>query len=475
MVHESQVHDVLIAGLNSVLDHPSIEKRFDEHRWGNLFQGGMSKYFANLRDVNRYLSTLSFHVGVFRSNNSFEVNPVDLTAIEVIRLFEPEVYHELASNKAMMTSSLQFVGDSQQQRDQRKAAATAIVNKAQAEKQEVMEEMLKQLFPRFGTALGGSHYLEDFDEGWYRELRVCAADAFDRYFTMAVPKGDISQAALDRVLAVTGNRDALRDELCQAARDRTLPQLLDRLEAYKKEIPIDHEPAFSTAIFDVGDELPADRPGMFGISTEMHAVRIVYWHLLLEKDIARRSQLLVSTVTATTGFRLPVEFVAIEVQRAAAKEDERSTRSVDAPTLAQLKELCVAKLADAAANGRLVASPSLASLLYRWRDWAGIDAPRQFAAAAVVEPQGALRLAKAFLNRSVSQGMNDHVGRENWFLTLGNLETFVDFTAVEAGLRQLNAVEQTPEDRRAIEKFTEAVARRRAGKPDLSGDTLRED
>jgi predicted KAP-like P-loop ATPase len=101
-IEDNRMQRVLLNGLDGVLKNIPSEK-FNKGRWGNLFVGALKPYFTNLRKINRFLSTLSFHFALFRSQDSFEVNPVDLIGIETLRVFEPGVYQALAHNKAAFT------------------------------------------------------------------------------------------------------------------------------------------------------------------------------------------------------------------------------------------------------------------------------------------------------------------------------------------------------------------------------------
>jgi hypothetical protein len=76
----------------------------------------------------------------------------------------------------------------------------AILERASAARLESVRELIKNLFPTVEWAFGGSNYGSDFAESWFRELRVCSDDVFDRYFHFDLPKGDLSQATIDRLL-----------------------------------------------------------------------------------------------------------------------------------------------------------------------------------------------------------------------------------------------------------------------------------
>jgi predicted KAP-like P-loop ATPase len=189
---------VLFAGLDDILGQGRVAERFDQQRWGNVFVAGLRPYFDNLRNVRRFLATLSFHVGLLRTQGSLEVNPVDLTALEVLRLFEPKVYEQLAGAKSLFTTRRGQLGRDD---EETRRAINSIVDQGADDHRSNVQEILKQLFPPVSWVWGGPDYAGDMVEDWMRDLRICAAPIFDRYFQFAIPRGDISQADLDRILS----------------------------------------------------------------------------------------------------------------------------------------------------------------------------------------------------------------------------------------------------------------------------------
>ena len=105
MIDTASVHRVLLQRLDSLLSVGTVSARFSQKRWGNIFFSSLGPYFRTLRDVNRFISTLAFQFSSFSTDGAFEVNPVDLIALEVIRLYEPEVYRAVQSNKDILTAT----------------------------------------------------------------------------------------------------------------------------------------------------------------------------------------------------------------------------------------------------------------------------------------------------------------------------------------------------------------------------------
>jgi predicted KAP-like P-loop ATPase len=466
-IEDNRTQSVLSNGLDQVLENIPSEK-FNKVRWGNLFVGALKPYFTNLRKINRFLSTLSFHFALFRSQDSFEVNPVDLIGVETLRVFEPGVYQALAHNKAAFTD----LPDRSllPQDEEYRAAVKTVLERASEETRDHAKELLKQLFPPAERALGGSRYGSDFADEWYRQQRVCSSQFFDRYFSFAIPEGDLSQAQIDRILAKTNNRDELCSELRGLADQGLLDVAMQRLEAYKQQISLDRAVPFITGLFDIGEMLSEQSGGMFDISPSMHASRIIYWYLKTSDSQENRREALRICVTDTVGLSLPAHFVSIQEQ-ALTEGRTGEPLLLDAPIVEELKGILRAKIELAAANGDLNKNPHLLMILFQWRNWGGQEQATAFCRELISSQDGALRLLNIFLVRSVSHSMGDYVGRERWYIQLASIEFFLPWEDVDKSLTGLDETVLSPQYRRGVDAFREAVKRRREGKKDLGSPT----
>lgn len=465
VVDQGQVDRVLFEGLNRVLASEEAAEHFDKTRWGNLYYGALQPYFNTLRDVNRYLSTFEFHASLFREERSFEVNPIDLIGLEVLRVFEPEVYQQVAQNKRLLTS-----GRPRRRGGQNEEKRERIQSIVEAGSQEGVEELLKQLFPSAEWAFGGSSYASGFRGRWFRELRVCSEDRFDRYFRLTIPKGDIPQGEIRGLLSAADDRNELRSRFEVFAEEGLLAVLFEHLEAYTEDVPLDAVGSFVTAIFDVGDDLPEERGGMFSVSPQMRAIRVAYQVLRRLDGPEGRADTLRRAIEETRGLSVPVQMVAIERQ-GAEREDESDRRLVTDDQLEELESTAASRIQEVAENGNLRNVQNLASVMYRWQEWADDDAPRRYCENLSQTPEGALILAKAFLHRSLSHGFGDYVSRERWYINIGEVEEFVSWERIDEQLEALDTESLNPEEQRAVEAFQEAADRRRRGEPDLDPRT----
>lgn len=303
-IEGTRLEKVLLAALDKLLTEADAGGRFDQTRWSNLFLGALRPYFQTLRDVYRYLASLSFHVSLFRSAASFEVNPVDLIALEVLRVFEPAVYQRLPGAKRELTSSRAPAHGSHDQNERTKKLIESIVEAASQRDQ--AREIVKALFPPVEWVFPGLTSDHHFEKKWLRDLRLCHADVFDRYFHLAIPEGDISQAELDQLLSLVGNREALVAEFRKLNGRGLLGTALDRLEAHEQKVDPDRAVPFITALFDIGDELSKDQGDFFSISPDRRASRITRGYLKQVSDPGTRVKILKEAMETSTALYFPI-------------------------------------------------------------------------------------------------------------------------------------------------------------------------
>lgn len=456
-IERTRLEKILFEGLNEFLAEEVVKQHFDQTRWGNVFVGGMREYFETLRDVKRFLATLSFHVGLFKKNSTFEVNPIDLFALETVRLFEPGIYHRLRISKELLTA----------QRDRHDEAQCSqqvkdIINEASQANRARTKEILTQLFPQIGWVFGGSTYGSDFYEGWFRELRICSPERFDKYFYLAISETDISQADLNRIVALVGDRENLVAELRALDKRGLLGVTVDRLEAYKQKISLQFAIPFVTALFDIGDDLPEEQPGGAFISPEMHVSRIIYWYLKQEDDPAKRLEILVQSIKATTGLVMPIMRVSFESDDDSRKKKPESFL-VDEVSVKQLQDACLDKIREVAASGLLYTNRRLAFILYYWHDWAGDEEPRNWVTNLISSDEGLLIFLVAFLERVTSTSMGDKVSRVIWQIRPSSMEKFVEPDILEQRINKLPRANLTEQQQAAVEAYHKALKRRQQG------------
>jgi len=457
-IQRAMLTDVIIERLNEILAKLPDWSPGDESRWTDLFFQHLHEYFGTLRDVYRFLAAFEFHAGVFGDSKSYEVNIVDLFTLEVLRLFEPQVYERLARSKQLLVNGT--ISPFDKSTDASKKALQELLEGSHH--LDSVRAALSELFPRASWAWGGYHYADGFDQQWTSAKRVGTETHFDKYFFFAVPEGDLSQVELDRFIGNSGNRESSRDFLRGVKHDGRIERCLIRLDYEKDQIPLEHAVPFVTAMLDEGDDLPR-RTSMLGTDPEMHLFRIIYWYLLRLKTVEEREAVLKTAIETTDGLYEPAHLVS----SAEPYEDRRADYQplISEQALPGFQQLCSAKIAAAAGGGTLLAHPHMLSLLFYWLKWTDGTAVRKWAESTVQQPSSAIAFLRGFVQFMKRQGMGSLVTRNIPRIDLKSVEQFISLDVLEASLAE--AQPATADDEQAVNLFRKVLARRRKGLPDL--------
>ncbi len=463
MIDAARTRLVLLQGLNSLLSHEGISKRFVEKRWANIFWSSLGTYFVTLRDVNRFLSTLAFHIALLSSDGLLEVNPIDLIGLEAMRLYEPEVYKALQANKALLTAM------SKAEKPEATIARqmlSAIVDSGSKDHKGEITALIKHLFPTVEWAFDGPSYMQDYGQRWYRDLRVCSAKVFDRYFRLAISGGELSQVSSRRLLDARGDRERLRSELEMLFAQDLGDLALEELAVYQDEVAAPQVDAFITAIFDIGDKISDAVRQMFEVPRLWRAGYLIQHCLEKLQDVDARASVLGNAMRNTTGLILPLEFLDLITPDSSDGSNSGKGRLLPEHTVLELRKIGIQKLRDAASSGALASHQKVARLINFWRKWGQPKEASEYADEITKSEAGILRLLKSFVLRSTGHQLGDYVATERRYIRGQDIELLIAADVLEARLKHFPLEKLTEEEGVAVRAFEEAMERRRAGKSD---------
>lgn len=452
---QSQVQKQLFLGLDKIIERDNAGRAFSQARWSEVFLQGISVYFKNIRDVKRFLPAISLASESFLNNGSYDANFIDVTALEVLRVFEPSVYHQIPVLRKVLTRAVKRNRSDIDEKD--KVALEALVGLATETRQPNVRKILQVLFPSTIRHFEFEFYTPSGDEDdWYKALRVCHPEVFDRYFQLVLPTQGIRQADIDAVLAELGAKDRLVAVLNQLADRGMLDSFLDRFDSYKTDIPSDNCLSFITSLFDVCDRLSFEEIGRFEIRSDIFAVRIVWWALKKLPGSIERVDCLCGAMARTSGVFLPVS-IASEI------EDEKES-IVDASDMPSLTLAALEIIRSAAVDGRLQNQKRLGYLLYRWMKWGDANEVREWVEELVHSHEGSLHFlrSKCGYIRSFPAGMP----KTTWKYTLSDVEKYIDVDAFYERVKQIPVELMDERDKELVAAYEKALKRRAEGLPE---------
>ncbi|WP_407303890.1 P-loop NTPase fold protein [Acinetobacter sp.] len=292
-----QVHEVLFKLLNNVINsHTDADKKFDQERWAEIYHNGLKNYFNNLRNVYRFNSTLSFNFNLFKNNDIFEADPIDLVGIECLRVFEPTVYERVSQSKKAFTTLRSSSGDNQADKVKYSKVIEDVIKSSSEENRESVKGILECLFPTTQWITSNYyHHYESYQE-WFTQLRICHKDHFDKYFKLSFDSEDFSTSDFVSFLQLTADREPLKEHILSLDTRNVLEDFLSKFEAYSKQVPHENFNSYLYAMLDAADEINSESSKFLGFSAQTHLFRLSSWCLQDIQDIKSRAKLLIDYI-----------------------------------------------------------------------------------------------------------------------------------------------------------------------------------
>lgn len=448
-----KLESVLFERLNELLSSPAIDSKFQQERWRELYIPGLRPYFGNMRDVNRFVSTLDFHIECFKGEKTFEVNPVDLIAIEVLRVFEPGIYKAVCLSKQYLTEKYE-----DKQKEEYKKIFDDVVMVGSKDKKKAIEKILSVLFFNVSKIFEEDMF-GDSAESDFKYSRISHSEIFDRYFYFKTPTGDIANSEIETILASTSDRDKLYQFLSTHKEKGQLKILLDRISNYTEEISLGDAVAFITALFDISDNLPEEEA--FAIGEKSHISRIFRNYILREKDPQRRFEILTESIKDTTGLYMPVYLVHGEDSRHESKKSPDRYVVAD-DKVGIIKQQCIEKIQSSAESGEIFSNDKCFYILYLWHKWGDSEKIKEFALQNSEDNQRFSFIAFSACTIVVSSSGKEV--KRRYELDLKYFEKIYDIEYLTEKLNKINIDDIDANGKIGIETLSRALKRRAAGK-----------
>ncbi|MBS1955303.1 MAG: AAA family ATPase [Cyanobacteria bacterium SZAS-4] len=226
------------------------QKDFDKKRWEKLFPL-IRPFFKTPRTINRYVNALKFNLNLFRGSEANEINPIDLIALEVLRLCQPEFYETLHESKSIIFDvaiKYKIARNDRNGKMQLKEKLETVFAKLEGETKGSCKNLFFELFRHTAWLYDYTPWSPDDDLLMASELRICDELSFDRYFLYRVPNNDISQASIEELLKNTGDGPALFLELRKLVDFHASALILSKLDMNLKRVSLEDPAGFVEAI-----------------------------------------------------------------------------------------------------------------------------------------------------------------------------------------------------------------------------------
>lgn len=261
---ENQIRLRLWEGLEKVASETNTDLSSQARRFAEFWNAFLKLRICNLRDCHRLLRTLAFHAGALTRGGALEVDLLDLVGVDFLRVFDPPLYHRLASEIPTKLWSSAILSPTQKDADSKRVLD--LVN-ASTLGEQVACGVLISLFPHLAERLKKFLEANQLQTLTYRSptktspLGIGNIDRAEVYFRLDVAAGDLPEARVKDFAGAMDDAVRMYKLLQEFKARKWLLQLFGRLRSDPQLIADGQIAArILLAVSSISDELES-KPG----------------------------------------------------------------------------------------------------------------------------------------------------------------------------------------------------------------------
>lgn len=226
--------------------------RGEARRTNDLIHKIVVPEIRTLRDVHRFCNIISV---TYKSVKNC-VSVADFIVLECFRVFHPNLYHMIRSNKLILTR----ITDSPEYKDKNVLDHDSRFLSGELKSNRLdLKKSLEMIFPSLNPK--SLKEIPDLLPQWNQDKRVCSALHFDTYFQFSISDDAISNEEFSEFVGNASNKDFVEETISnykkqKSAYGRTkLSFLLEKIERTNNAISVDDAKPFLVTLYSVSEEL----------------------------------------------------------------------------------------------------------------------------------------------------------------------------------------------------------------------------
>lgn len=398
---EQDIRGILFSELDKAInrfypDKPILDGKHEEDRWSELLYHGFGELFTSVRDIKRYISSLSLDWSIVGTS---DVNKIDFLGIEAIRVFAPLFYNAISANEEIFIKSHKmrsFFADENKANEARHARFNELLDKFTSPKErEAIMEICGHLFPQIGSR--GS-YSEDTQE---KELMISHPNRFKFYFQLGIPTGEVSEGRVQEVIEAAENLESFKDAILQAKEDKNIRRILRRLLVLRENLGSKKIKNILLTLWELEDKIKEHREEIFDYDDVDTQIMRFGYHSLIAIPENERDQFMTDVYKESTRIYHPIHLLTAMLESKRSNEVKLADATVE-----ELKKIMVDKIQVVANDGSLKNEEELLAILYRWKEWESPEKVSNFIKEMISTREGLLHLLQKCIGRVLSSNGN---------------------------------------------------------------------
>src|SRR6266446_1161508 len=366
----TSLRQFFIAEVNRVLGAAQINLSEDEaHSFVRGYDRGFGRAVTTPRMAKRYGNALAFGLPLLAG----EVSTDDLLLIEAMRVFFPTLYYFVKSNsETVLNPPVETFN---------KQATTNLVSSGidtvETSYRDDARRLLLALFPRLETVFGSMTYGSESEIGWAKQKRVCAREYFQRYFSYAIGKEEVSDRQIDAVCSAAeqDNAAAVSQQLKEPISGKQAESVLTKLYYRVGELSVDAATIIAKEFVLYGGVF--SREGGFAqLSSFTRAGGLVAALVERSPKGAQRLDVAVQVLREA----MPIGFAAecLSWFRATGRDRPEAERMFNDADREKLGKILADRINSNAGCSLIADEANLLLLMYVWDHFGQTKAPREF-------------------------------------------------------------------------------------------------
>jgi Cdc6-like AAA superfamily ATPase len=364
-IPHSTILKYLTDELNKIIElYPSMKISFEDRYYSQqIYDAGFKNFFTNLRDVKRFMNSLTFNLPQLILDDSLEVNPIDFMAIEALRLFETKFYNFLMNNKSLFTDSVSPDSSIEEERTAQRLEIYKLISKKN--KSSVMS-LLSVLFPQ---VIGINFDIKDSIANY----RICLPSKFDAYFNFipGAGNGEINMFDIKKFSTATNNYDSLVNIINDYKSQGRYLLLINTLQYFVEDTDYFQTacyPIIILALLDSFVDLEIVRSFVPFSSIDYQIVMLIHALLSRNKDDLKLNYIILETVVKEAKSLCGLVFyLSVDIDQFEKSETHTWERILVDSDINTIKALCAKKILE---NKEKILDEKMAPLiLSHWKKW----------------------------------------------------------------------------------------------------------
>jgi len=423
---------------------------WDRDRWSRLFHSGFKDLFTTIRMAKRFVNSLSFNYVMVEG----EVNPVDFIGIEAIRVFAPDVYQEIANNKALfcgagaISSIVDRMRASNLSNEDLKKQCDEIFAKTGDHRASITTICL-ELFPEIRRAYHYPSIAYGVPDDYRKTRRICHPEMFDAYFLLGVPKNAISRSELLNLIRTVevDTAQEVRTLLQTYLHDDRITQLFDWMTDIIEDLSPTGAKALADTIVVISDRVQDTRSGEFRTRSDWLMINRL-WKLMESLEKEERKVWLEDQLNREYGLALIVTLVSL--QRENGEGPIKKGALFDEETTKAFQDKCAERIRVLAKSGDLLSTKNAGYILSRWPKWTDRpDEVKQFVAEQTATREATLNFLRIYAKP-------DDTGEWDYTFTRQEIDGLFDLAYLEQFCMFLKEIDEMPDLSRETRKVLNA-------------------